>query len=70
MTQNCDAVKAENRGTILGGVAQFCWQNGWFLLKANRGAICTGVARFVDKDAVPWVIRFNRGAILTGVARF
>jgi len=39
MTQNCDAVKAQNRDTILGGVARFSWQNGWFLLKANRGTI-------------------------------
>jgi len=39
MTQNCDVGKAENRDTIFRGVARFCWQNGWFLLKENRGAI-------------------------------
>jgi len=35
MTQNCDIVKAENRGTIFRGVARFYWQNGWLLLKAK-----------------------------------
>jgi len=37
MTQNCDVVKAENRDTILGGVARFSWRRmyGWFLLKAK-----------------------------------
>jgi len=39
MTQNCDVVKAENRDAVFGGVAQFWWQNGWFLLKVNDGVI-------------------------------
>jgi len=70
MTQNCDAVKAENCGAIFRGVARFRWQNGWFLLKENGGAILCSVTRFLDKTVVPWVVRLRRGASFTGVARF
>ncbi|RHN56637.1 hypothetical protein MtrunA17_Chr5g0431611 [Medicago truncatula] len=48
----------------------FCWHNGWFLLKQIVARFCAGVTRFVDKVVVPWVVRFNRGAIFTGAARF
>jgi len=46
MTQNCDVVKAENRGTIFRGVARFCWQNGWHLLKAKSWR------DFAQRDAI------------------
>jgi len=36
----------------------------------NRGTICTGVTRLLDKVVVPWVVRFNRGAIFLGATRF
>jgi len=70
MTQNCDAGKAENCGAIFRGVARFCWQNGWFLLKENRGAILCSMIRFLDKAIVLWVIRLRRGTIFTDVTRF
>jgi len=34
-----------------------------FCRRQNRGAICAGVTRFLDKVVVPWVVRINRGAI-------
>jgi len=62
--------EAQNRDTILGSVRRFSWQNGWFLLKQNRGTICAGLTRFLDKVVVPWVVLLRRGAIFTGAARF
>jgi len=45
MAQNCDAVKAENRGAIFSGVPRFCWQNVWFL---RRGAILIDLSHYLS----------------------
>jgi len=76
MTQNCDVVKAKNRGVIFRGVARFCWQNGWLLLKAKLWrdfAQCDAIfgwgCRTLDTHQL-WRDFLRHGAILTDLKHY